>query len=198
MTMERELKYPDANLEAVRSRLVEAGAESTGPYFESNLVFDYENRALRDSGILLRLRVKKGQAVLTVKKPPEVDVPSTLKIFEEIESCVDDFDAVKRALEAVGFVVAFAYEKVREKWRHLQCTVCLDRLPFGDFVEIEGTEETVTACAKSLGLDRKPTTKATYHALNVDYRRENGLEPDDSFVFSKRQRDALEKEIGKE
>ena len=196
MALECELKYLGVNLADLSRCLSDAGGENLGKYFESNLVFDYPDRSLRDAGILLRLREKQGQAVLTVKHPPKVATPSILKVFEEIETSVGDFATMKTALEAVGFSVAFAYEKVREKWKHKECVICLDHLPFGDYVEIEGTEATVPACADALGLGEVETSKATYHALNIEYRRANGLGPDENFVFDGDARAVIFKEVG--
>ncbi|MGL1862596.1 MAG: class IV adenylate cyclase [Pseudodesulfovibrio sp.] len=198
MALECELKYLDVNLEELSQRLKNVGGQCLGRYFETNLVFDYPDRSLKESGILLRLREKQGKAVLTVKKPPKEDVPSALKVFEEIESVVDDFHAVKASLETVGFSVAFSYEKVREKWVYKDCVICLDLMPFGDYVEIEGLEGTVPHCAKALGLDTNPTSKLTYHALNIEHRRVNALGSDESFVFEDDKRAAIIKELGKE
>lgn len=197
MVLECELKYAHADLEAVRRRLKAAGGDTSGRYFESNLVFDRPDRSLKAAGILLRLRWRLGQAVLTVKRPPAGEIVSSLKIFEELESTVGDFAAMRAALEALGFAVAFAYEKVREKWKHLGCTVCLDHLPFGDFVEIEGSEAAVPGCASALGLDPATSTKATYHELNLEHRVGQGLAPQESFVFSEAQRASLDVKIGK-
>ena len=102
---------------------------------------------------------------------------------------------MRTALEAVGFFVAFAYEKVREKWKHKECVICLDHLPFGDYVEIEGTDATVLACADALGLGEMETSKATYHALNIEYRRAESLEPNESFVFNDEIRAAILKKV---
>jgi len=191
MTLECELKYLNVNLESLSQLLNKKGGKTSGRYFESNIVFDYPDRSLKEAGVLLRLREKRGKAVLTVKRPPETDVPSALKVFEEIESVVDDFDTVKRALEAVGFKVCFAYEKTREKWNYMDCTICLDHLPFGDYVEIEGTEQTVPRCAVDIGIAGNTTSKMTYHALNIEYRSSQGLEFDESFVFSDKVRAEL-------
>jgi len=198
MGLECELKYLDVDLDDLSHRLKGTDGEYLGRYFESNLVFDYPDRSLKEAGILLRLREKQGKAVLTVKRPPEVELSSTLKVFEEIESVVDDFGTVKMALETVGFSIAFAYEKVREKWMFMDCNICLDHLPYGDYVEIEGTEVTVPECAAILGLDRNATSKSTYHALNIEYRERNGMEYDESFVFSDEAKAVMFKEIGKE
>ena len=74
MALECELKYLDVNLEELSQRLKNAGGQCLGRYFETNLVFDYPDRSLKESGILLRLREKQGKAVLTVKKPPKEEV----------------------------------------------------------------------------------------------------------------------------
>ena len=51
------------------------------------------------------------------------------------------------------YAPVFAYEKVREEWEFAGCHVCLDRLCFGDFVELEGEPESIRAAAAALGLD---------------------------------------------
>ncbi|MGE4422677.1 MAG: class IV adenylate cyclase [Pseudodesulfovibrio sp.] len=197
MALECELKYLEADLADLADRLRRAGAGTSGRYFEANTVFDRPDRSLKRDGILLRLREKQGRSVLTVKRPPEAPEPSALKVFEEIETGVEDGAAMAEALVALGFAPAFRYEKVREKWRYMDCTICLDRLPFGDFVEIEGDEARVLACAAELGLNAACTTKATYHGLNIEYRVSKGLEPDENFVFEPGERAALLDELEK-
>ncbi|WP_319544150.1 class IV adenylate cyclase [uncultured Pseudodesulfovibrio sp.] len=198
MALECELKFINVDLDAVNRRLQEAGGVSSGKYFESNLVFDYPDRSLKSQSVLLRLREKQGKAVLTVKRPPEEKVSSTLKVFEELETSVGDFATMKAALDAVGFRVFFSYEKIREKWQYMDCVICLDVLPFGNFVEIEGTEESVPACARAIGLDQCETTLETYHALNLAGRRDKGLEPNENFVFEEPFRTRMLAELGKE
>lgn len=198
MGLEYELKYLDVDFTELASRLEKSGGQCLGRYFESNLVFDYEDRSLKKADILLRLREKQGKAVLTVKKPPKEEGPSALKVFEEIESEVDDFHTVRSALETVGFSVSFAYEKVREKWIYKECVICMDRMPFGYYVEIEGLEDGVLQCASELGLDANPTSKATYHALNTEYREKNSLPPEESFVFETAEKAGILQELGKD
>jgi len=198
MVLEMELKYLAPDFDELQRRLIAGGGDTSGPYLESNLVFDDAELSLKDAGTLLRLREKKSQALLTVKKKPATPISSSLKVYEEIESTVGDFDAMKTALEAVGFSVAFGYEKVREKWRFMDCNICLDRLPYGEFVEIEGTEESVAKCASHLGLDEHETSKLTYHALNVQYRSDNGLEPDENFLFSPAERARIVRQLRKD
>lgn len=198
MHLERELKFLGVNLKETGRRLREVGGQSLGRYFETNVVFDSPDRALKRQGMLLRLREKEGEAVLTVKRPPENAESSGLKVFEEIETGVGDFNAMRESLLAVGFVEVFGYEKIREKWRYGECVICLDTLPFGDFIEIEGTEEMVAACAGDLGLEDCKTSTETYYRLNIQYRRDNGLPPDENFRFSEAERADLVRLLGKD
>ncbi|WP_419787741.1 class IV adenylate cyclase [Pseudodesulfovibrio sp.] len=198
MTLECEVKFLDVDLDVLRNRLVEKGATGAPALFETNVVFDRSDRSLKKAGVLLRLRNYGGKALLTVKRPPEHEPVSSLKVFDEIESGVDDFEAVRQALLVAGLREAFSYEKVRECWKFMDCTVCLDRLPFGDFVEVEGNKRPVFRCAEALGLDEFPSSNKTYHALNLEHRRSKDLYPEEGFVFSPEQKEAIFAEIGED
>lgn len=185
MALEIEIKFPDADLLAVRQRLGEQGAENLGCRFERNCVLDTPDRALRASGILLRLR-RDGRTVLTLKRPLAergVADPGRFKVWEETETLVADFEAMRAILSGLGFVQSLAYEKLRETWRFEGCAVCLDRLPFRDCVEIEGSEPRIEACAARLELDMRQGSAANYHQLHAAYRAARGLPPEESFVF---------------
>ncbi|WP_243546555.1 class IV adenylate cyclase [Pseudodesulfovibrio tunisiensis] len=195
MSLECEVKFPEVDPSELAARLVRAGAESLGRYLERNLVFDDASRSLREASILLRLRSRQGESVLTVKRPPDNPVPSSLKVFEELETHVADFQIMRAILEALGYSVAFGYDKVRARFRFMDCVVCVDELPFGCFAEIEGSEETVWPCARVLGLERATASTETYHALNRAHRERNGLKPDENFTFSRERLDRIRLEL---
>jgi adenylate cyclase, class 2 len=198
MALEIEIKFPDADLLAVRQRLGEQGADNLGCRFESNCVLDTPDRVLRASGILLRLR-QDGRTVLTLKRPPAamgVADPGRFKVWEETETLVDDFEAMRAILSGLGFVQSLAYEKLREIWRLEGCAVCLDRLPFCDCVEIEGTEAGIEACAARLELDMRQGSAANYHQLHAAYRAARGLTPRESFIFPPGERPRMPWECG--
>jgi len=94
-----------------------------------------------------------------------------------------DSGVVQAVLQTLGCEVAFAYEKWREEWKFGGCHICLDQLPFGDFVEIEGPPESIFAAARVLGLDSRHSSTENYHQLNREYRAAEGLPEDDNFVF---------------
>ncbi|MBU1001518.1 MAG: class IV adenylate cyclase [Proteobacteria bacterium] len=190
MPMETELKYLGANLDDMHHRLQALGADFQGKRFESNIVFDDPERSLKERGILVRLR-DDGRRILTLKRPPAGPIPLGVKAWDEHETAVDDPLAIEILLETLGYGPAFAYEKVREEWLFRACHICLDLLPFGEFVEIEGEPEAIPVAAAALGLVACESSIKNYHQLNREYREAEGLEPRESFVFAPDQKKAL-------
>ncbi len=195
MSLEVELKYPVADFAPVRAALIGGGAQCLGLVFERNEVFDSGDQGrLREAGILLRLRLMisqptlAGQAedsggVLTLKLPPPPDAPQGFKVRREIETRVDDVRSLRDILIGLGYAATLRYEKVRETWRIGRAVVCLDRLPFGRYVEIEGTPDAIRTVAESLGLSSASASTATYHDLHLENLDRLGLPHEDSFVF---------------
>ncbi len=186
-----ELKFVDADHASIRGRLVEASARRISGYFERNTVLDDPGRTLFKRSALLRLR-QAGKTTMTVKRIPSL-IPDSgkAKVYEEYQTEIADFDEMLSGLRILGYSPVFRYEKYREKWFFLNCTICLDTLPFGDFVEIEGSEDSILNCAVQLGLAMEHASKKTYHELNRDYRALSCLEPDENFVFTREQRSRL-------
>lgn len=188
MPLETEVKYLGVDLDALRERLQALGADFQADRFERNLVFDDPSRNLKEKSILVRLR-EDGRSILTLKRPPEGPTPDGVKTWEEHETELADASAVQATLETLGYAVAFAYEKYRGEWEFGGCHICLDRLPFGDFVEIEGEPEAIFEAARALGLEGNETSTKNYHQLNREFRAEHGLPEDDNFVFGEDEHD---------
>lgn len=183
MSLEIEVKYLDVDHTALRARLGSLDALFVGRWFESNAVFDDPQRSLKARGALLRLRERSGRFILTFKYAARVSTAAQAKICEEHETDIADTQAMTEILAGLGYAPALRYEKVREKWKLSGCEVCLDTLPFGQFVEIEGSEAGIQACAEALGLPRDKASAATYHDLNQQDRQARGAPLDESFVF---------------
>lgn len=182
MPLEIEIKYLDVDLDALRERLRALGAQYCGRGFEANVVYDTEDRSLKATGTLLRLREQNNRFLLTLKRA--TGMPSaTAKIYEESETEIANALALREIFAGLGYRPALRYEKVREKWRLGGCEVCLDILPFGSFAEIEGEEAGIAACADALQLPQAKASTATYHDLNRQYREQQRLSFDESFVF---------------
>lgn len=199
--VEAETKYPVTMFGPLRTALEQAGATRCSLVFEQNTVFDATGR-LRAAGMLLRVRRTVDAsgteaARLTVKTPLEgaKDDP-TVKRLRELETPVGSFDTLCAMLEVLGYAPALAYEKVRETWqldtRDGTVEVVLDRLPFGNFVELEGPQDALEPAAQVLGLPVGQGTSATYHDLHQQWRGASGLGPQADFIFDEPLRTALQ------
>jgi len=147
---EIELKFRMASARAARSLLKKAGARLVRrTCSEENEIFDLPDGSLKKRDVLLRLR-RDGRARLTVKLAKTCD--AHYKERAEIEFEVSDYGEAKRALEALGFRVDARYSKRRETWTLAGCEVELDELPFGCFLELEGSKKSIREAAKRLGL----------------------------------------------
>lgn len=190
MAFEIELKYLNVDHDRLRNSLKSLGGEFLSRHLERNVVLDDPGRTLFKRSALLRVR-QADKITMTVKRIPENIVSGKAKVYIEHETEVSDFNETVSALEVLGYLPVFRYEKVREEWMFEKCVICLDLLPFGSFVEIEGTEETILSCADKLGLDYSSACKKTYHELNKAYRAQAGLEADENFVFTPQELDVL-------
>jgi len=176
---ERELKFATADLEDVRRRLRELGAEQkTAAMFEDNRIFDHrgELRARRE---LLRLRLDDHGARLTFKGVPRFD--GGVKIREELEVEVSDAAEITLLLERLGYEPVRRYQKKREEWHLGACAVALDHTPIGDFVEFEGAE--AASAARRCGFEPATAEVRSYLDLYDDHRRSHPSAPPD-MLFS--------------
>ena len=193
MSLEVEAKYMDQDFDKLKKRLASCQAQYLGCVFEENLVFDSidPSKSLLASKTLLRLRTissNQGQSYLLTLKLKVPD-SANCKIRDEREVFVTDGKSMEGILQGLGYQVVAKYEKMRSTWQLLNVEVCLDTLPFGQYVELEGAEADILACAQALQLDHAMSTTKSYHDLHQDWLRQN--HPNDaktlsqvSFVFA--------------
>ncbi len=149
-TFEIEVKFYVTDLSALRERILAAGGISTGRIFENNVRFEDANESLIQKKSLLRLR-KDRSAKLTFKfTPPAED--NQFKIRKELEVEVSDFSTMYHILEFLGFHKIQIYEKWRESFEINKTHLCIDEMPYGNFLEIEGEKKNIRALAHQLGL----------------------------------------------
>lgn len=191
MPYETELKFLNVDFVSVRKKLSALNAICKGRHLERNVVFDTSALELKENDKLLRLRSKqwkdRSEYVLTFKSPPAESVSSDVKVYDERETKVDSFEGTYGVLKGLGYDAAFRYDKVREEWAYKGVEICLDELPFGFVVELEGSREDIFALARQLEFSMECASTSTYHDLNRDYRKQNGLAHQDSFYFTEEQ-----------
>jgi len=174
--VERELKFAQVDLDALRQRLVEVEAERLGPaIFEENWLLDRKGELAKKSSVL-RVRAEEGRgAVVTFKGPARFD--GNVKIRRELEIRIENAEKALALFEALGFQVERRYQKLREEWRLGTETICLDHTPIGDFVEFEG--DRAEAVAKRCGFDSEKALRKSYLMLYADYIAEHPEAPRD-------------------
>ncbi|MGD9308428.1 MAG: class IV adenylate cyclase [Desulfosarcina sp.] len=172
--LEIELKFSVHDVSAIRRRLLARGAVCTGPRaFEHNVRYEAEDERLLKNRCLLRLR-KDRQTTLTFKSPlPNTD--TRFKVYRELEVHLNDFDTMDAILQSLGFIHRQIYEKYRETWQLAKTTVCVDRMPFGDFLEIEGAPDAIMGAVQDLGLAWGRRIRANYLGIFDILRKQEGL-----------------------
>lgn len=204
MTIESERKYLNVDIKNLLSNLKDLGKIITKKHFETNIVFDTQNHAFYSADKLLRLRLRewpdKNDCMLTLKLPVSNNTDN-VKIKEELEIKISDWEIGQAILTELGFMEFARYEKIRESWQvflqngahvHLD----LDILPFITAVEIEGSESDINDTEKMLGLDKFKKSIKSYHELHQKWLISSGLQNTASFVFPDEKRKALRMKMG--
>lgn len=176
--LETEVKFAVEELAGVRERLLAAGAELVRErVLEVNLRFDNPWNGLRAAGKVLRLR--RDDRVRLTLKLPVAPWGTQAKTLREIELEVSDLTVARQLLVELGFHTWFVYEKYRVNY-HLEGTeISLDELPFGSFVEIEGSVEQIGAIVDILGFESSKRITAGYVGLFYEVKDRLDLPFDD-------------------
>lgn len=189
---EVEIKVP-ADVDAVRERLREAGAERVDARRQRDAYYDAPHRDFAETDEALRVRretpppdgigeeAEPGSAAdptaETTKltyKGPLLDEGSKTRV--EHETAVDDGEAMAGVLSGLGFEPAAVVEKRREFWSFEGFTVTLDTVDgAGEFVEIErevadedaieATRDEALDALDRLGLDGDSQVRTSYLGL---------------------------------
>lgn len=169
--IEKKYRLPREREEELRRRLAGVAAvERGGEVFEENVI--YNGPGLDPHKRVLRLRRAGGRALLTFKEREPSE--SAIKRQREEETEVSDAAALAAILEAIGYRPALVYEKRRSTWTIAGAEVVLDELPFGLFMEIEGTEEEIVEAERLLGLEDAEAEHAPYPELTMRHGKELG------------------------
>ncbi len=172
--LEIELKFYISNLGTLRERLLDVGAACiVQRTFEHNVRYDTEEDRLLKNSCLLRLRKDHGTTLTFKSPPPEAD--TRFKVYRELEVSVSDFNTMQAILNALGFLRSQVYEKWRETWQLNGTTLCMDTMPFGSFLEIEGSADSIMQVVHILGLRWEHRIRSSYLGMFTVLREKEGL-----------------------
>jgi adenylate cyclase class 2 len=167
MKIETEKKYRLSvkRLGEITDQLHELGAEFRKEVFEVN--YQHRGGDMDERGATLRLRKIGDFTVLTYKEKIKTDDGSKQRL--EYETSVADVDAMEKIIERLGYRLTAVYEKRRKYWHLGDVEVVLDELPFGNFMEIEGTLDAIEKAEKQLGLKDLEHEPRGYPRLTIKY-----------------------------
>ena len=172
MSIEIEKKYrlTDELEREVRSTLIEFGAEFVGEDFEENILFS--NDALFQRNSIVRIRRTLKGTLLTFKQ--RLASTSGAKQQVEHETDVSDADALLLIIESIGLNAVAVYEKRRRTYKFRSVEIVLDELPFGQFMEIEGSISAIAEAEMLLGIEDLEVEHETYPRLTMKHGKKIG------------------------
>ena len=174
--IEIEVKLAIGPLEPEARRLGQLGALLVHPRsLEDNVLLDLGEGRLRARGAMLRVRKYGGQATLTYKEPGPEAEPAGYKVRREMETAIDDADALIGILSAAGFRRVWRYEKYRTVYQLEGVQALLDETPIGNFLELEGSRESIDSLSHRLGRTSADYIASSYQALQERWCRDRGL-----------------------
>ncbi len=164
MKTEIEVKFLNINIDAMRQKLRDAGAEIEQP-MRRVLIEEPHHKAERS---FIRIRDEGDKVTITYKRREGED---SLTSAKEIETTVGDFDTMVELFTTAGWSYTTYQESKRETWRYKDVEVVIDEWPWVDpYIEIEGdSEEAVKNAAKQLGFD---WSEAVFGSVDVIYNRD--------------------------
>lgn len=170
--VETEVKFKIDSISEMKQKLQAIKAIFVARVFENTLRFDDAQKSLLRIGANLRLR-EGITTELTFKAKPDTTkgVRSSKKLTVEIS----DLDTMKAILEHLHYTVCQRFQKKREYWQYKDIIICIDTLPMGLFLEIEGTEKDIAKVARLLNLDFNQRILKHYGELWEEYCKSHGI-----------------------
>ena len=107
--------------------------------------------------------------LFTYKERVENQPESDFKHKIEFETVVSDVDATERIIEKLGYKLSVVYEKHRKSWHLSNVEVVLDELPFGYYMEIEGSIDDILAAEKLLEIEDLEPEARGYPRLTAKF-----------------------------
>lgn len=177
MGIETEIKFRVDDLPGFTQRLQAAGfALQTPRTFESNVLYDTQDRKLRLRTEILRIRNYGGRWTLTHKRLPDAGPGEDRhKHRVETEAEVSDGNALAAIFLSLGLTPAFRYEKWRTEWQDAEGHCVVDETPIGNYVELEGASAWIDCAAARLGVDPSHYITLSYGRLFDLWLQERNL-----------------------
>ena len=172
MAIEIEKKYriDKKRLVELTAKLGELAATFSYETFEENYL--HRGGVLEGKTAFLRLRKTDNVNTLTYKE--KVVTNGDFKHQIEFETIVSDVEATEHIIEKLGYKLSVVYEKHRKAWNLSNVEIVLDELPFGYYMEIEGSMKDILKVEKQLEAGDLEVEARGYPRLTLKYGEANG------------------------
>lgn len=167
---EKEIKLKVDNFKKLIDYLLKNGAEILNATKEVTIRMDTPNKDLKKRGLFLRVR-SGSKKVITLKEKLGND--ERVKTRKETEFEIENIKKMIYILGKLGFDYRLVMEKYRINLKYKGAKLSIDELPFGIYLEIEGSEKTIYKVAKELGYTKKEKILLTYWDLFDIYKKKN-------------------------
>lgn len=158
------------NVQELLNTLRKLGAAHTGDTLERTYWFDRDDRSLKKEGVFIRLR-SGFLNTITIKE--NVD-DNKYRSAKETQIEISDIEGIAYILNKIGLTYVRKMEKYRIEWLYRNCTMSIDELQFGVFLEIAGGNDEIETICSELGFDFKKRITKTYWFIHD----ENSIERD--------------------
>lgn len=176
---EVELKgiaYSEAEAAAARAGLESAGATLTYEGRLEDRRYDTPDRALALRDHVLRLRVYRGETIVTsldFKGP--TGYAEGFKVRDEFTVGAADPVALAQILEALGYVITREIDREITQFSYAGATVRFERYPRMDvLIEVEGEPDAIEKAIAELGLPRERYTAKRLPDFVLAYESRTG------------------------
>lgn len=168
--IEKKYRLTKQQFEQVQEDLKEFEAEYIGEEFEENNL--YSNEEFLSRLAVIRLRKIGKKTILTYKQTIENETGYKKQI--EHETAVENAEQIEAIIKYLGLSKKVVYEKRRKTWKFRQVEVVLDELPFGIFMEIEGSYTAIAEAEMFLETENFEQETKTYPYLTLELGEKNG------------------------
>ena len=167
---EIEVKILDIDVEKIKKKLVEIGAQKNFSSSVEITNFDFPDERLKKSGSVLRIRKIDGKTEFCFKGKKE---DSKFKVREEIEVNTSDFENTIKIIERLGLKLFYSGTKHRDEYKLGRVKFEIDTLEeIPTYIEIEApTEKEVKEAVEKLGYTMGQTNNLNAREIRELYKK---------------------------
>ena len=164
MHTEYEVRVLEIDVEFIKKKLEEIGAEFSFDKIQQRYVYDFIPKV--DSK-WIRLRTNGEKTTLTIKNLVSSEIDGT----QELEVVVDNFERTNLILKELGYQAKGYQENRRIQYMYEGVEIDIDYWPLiPTYLEIEGpSEEKVYEVLKKLGFTKEDATTRDVEGIYLDY-----------------------------